>query len=359
LSDFVLKQSSDTEKSIKWMSHFVVSKPQLLVQFIIEKTVQASREFALGRYKLLRPASERTMTILILGGPDDAHGVHVFNALRQRGADIEYLDSRWFPSRLAITFHAGGDGTLRFPDGRRLAFGDIQSVYWRNYNNVQTPQLPDAEQAYIATNDARGLFESFLIQLPVRWVNGWRAYQLHQTKPVQLAIVSALGVQVPATMMTNDAVTVRQFVGRTPACIFKPVQGGAHTQRVTSEHLTDANLCNLEYAPITLQEEIPGTNIRVFVAGTRVLACEVRTPHLDFRDDENPLIVVHTLPDDIARQSEEIARSLELLWTGMDFRLTPDGRYFFLEANPSPMFMGFESRCGLPLTDALIDLLMT
>jgi hypothetical protein len=42
----------------------------------------------------------------------------------------------------------------------------------------------------------------------------------------------------------------------------------------------------------------------------------------------------------------------------MDFRLTPDGRYVFLEANPSPMFMGFESRCGLPLTDSLIDLLL-
>ena len=52
-----------------------------------------------------------------------------------------------------------------------------------------------------------------------------------------------------------------------------------------------------------------------------------------------------------------IARALHLVWTGIDFRLTPEGRYVFLEANPSPMFLGFEARCGLPLTEALIELL--
>jgi D-alanine-D-alanine ligase-like ATP-grasp enzyme len=41
----------------------------------------------------------------------------------------------------------------------------------------------------------------------------------------------------------------------------------------------------------------------------------------------------------------------------MDFRLTADGRYVFLEANPSPMFLGFEKATGLPLTEALVKLL--
>src|SRR6185295_14617017 len=114
---------------------------------------------------------------------------------------------------------------------------------------------------------------------------------------------------------------------------------------------------NLEYAPITLQEEVAGTNIRVFVAAPRVLACEVRTEQLDFREDQDPQILPHDLPEQVADVSRKIAAALDLLWTGIDFRLTPDGRYVFLEANPSPMFIGFESRCGLPLTDALVDLL--
>src|ERR1051326_1236322 len=280
------------------------------------------------------------MTILILGGQDDAHAVHIHERLRERGADVEFFDSRAFPGRLAISFDPQRGGSIRLPSGRRLTFDQIQSVYWRNYNNVRPPPLPDPEQSFIALNDARALFESLLIHLPARWVNGWNAFQLHQTKPVQLAMVAALGVQTPATVITNDPVEVRAFVEKNPISIFKPVQGGAHTLRVTRDHLSDANLCNLEYAPITLQEEVPGTNIRVFVAGARVLACEVRTEQLDFREDQAPKILLHELPPELADTSRRIAATLDLLWTGMDYRLTPEGRYVFLEANPSPMFMG-------------------
>jgi len=53
-----------------------------------------------------------------------------------------------------------------------------------------------------------------------------------------------------------------------------------------------------------------------------------------------------------------IARALDLLWTGIDLRLTPEGLYVFLEANPSPMFLGFERQTGLPLTESLATLLV-
>jgi hypothetical protein len=298
------------------------------------------------------------MTVLILGGMDDAHACHMLEHLRFGGTDAELFDSQWFPSALQVAYDPAPEhGTLRLPTGRLLSFEQIASVYWRCYNTVHAPHLPDAEQAYIAVNDARGLFESLLIRLPARWVNGWRAYQLHQTKPVQLAMVAALGVPVPATLLSNDPEAVRDFAARHPRCVFKPVQGGAHTQHLTPAHLGDDNLRNLALAPVTVQEEVPGTNVRVFVAGERVLACEVRTEALDFRDDGDPQIVRHDLPDDVADWCLKAARALELVWTGIDLRLTPEGRYVFLEANPSPMFLGFESRSGLPLTASLAALL--
>ncbi len=298
------------------------------------------------------------MTVLILGGPDDAHALHVRDSLIARGIDAELLDSRWFPSAVRIAYDpVQGTGTIQWPAGRVLDCRRVRSVYWRNYNSVGAPTLADAEQAYIAGNDARGLFESLLIWLPTRWVNGWRAFQLHQTKPVQLAMVAALGVPVPATLLSNDPDMVRAFVERHPRCIFKPVQGGAHTRRVTAAHLTDENLRNLALAPVTLQEEIPGSNIRVFVAGERVLACELATEAIDFRDDPDPAIVRHDLPADVSEQCLRAAQALDLLWTGIDMRRTPEGRYVFLEANPSPMFMGFERRSGLPLTESLLTLL--
>jgi glutathione synthase/RimK-type ligase-like ATP-grasp enzyme len=114
----------------------------------------------------------------------------------------------------------------------------------------------------------------------------------------------------------------------------------------------------LQLAPITLQEEVPGTNVRVFVAGERVLACEVRTRELDYRMDAEPELLVHELPGHTAALSLRIASELGLVWTGIDFRLTPEGEYVFLEANPSPMFLGFEEATGLPLTESLAALLL-
>jgi hypothetical protein len=317
----------------------------------------------IGKYETFIPLDPHLwtgiMTVLILGGTDDEHAVTMLDYLRAQRADAELVDSRWFPKDLGLSFDPVADSwTVALPGGRRVDGKDIRSVYWRCYNGILTPPMPDPEQAYIASNDSRGLFESFLIGLRTRWVNGWKGFKLHQTKPAALAMVAKLGMAVPETLLTNDPEQVRAFASRHPRTIFKPVQGGAHTRPLTPAHLTEENLINLAYAPVTLQDEIVGTNIRVFVAGKRVLACEVVADTLDFRDTEDPRILRHELPPQMDAMCRRIAATLELVWTGIDLRQTREGQYVFLEANPSPMFLGFQKRCALPLTESLTALLL-
>ena len=145
------------------------------------------------------------MTILILGGDDDEHAMHMLAYLHQRGHDVELFDSRHFPAQMQLSFDPRrGTGSIRLPDGRALDIRRIRSVYWRCYHGIPEARLADPEQAFIAVNDARGLLESLLIRIRARWVNGWAAYQLHQTKPAQLAIVASLGVPTPETLLSND-----------------------------------------------------------------------------------------------------------------------------------------------------------
>ena len=127
-------------------------------------------------------ASEvRAMTILILGGDDDEHAMHMLDYLHQGGHDAELFDSRHFPARMQLAFDPRrGTGTIRLRGGRSLDIRRIRSVYWRSYHGIPESGLEDPEQAFIAVNDARGLLESLLIRMPARWVNGWAAYQLHQ-----------------------------------------------------------------------------------------------------------------------------------------------------------------------------------
>lgn len=299
------------------------------------------------------------MTVLILGSESDEHAVHMCGELRRRGADAVLLDASRFPHSTTIAFDpSDGSGEIGLAGGRSIAFDTVTSVYWRSYDGTAASALPDPEQRALAENDARGLFESMLIHLPVRWVNGWDAVQLHQTKPVQLARVASLGVPIPRTIITNAPQPLLQFARAHPRAIFKPVQGGAYTRRLSAAELTPANLENLKLAPVSVQEEIPGTNVRAFVAGERVLACEISTVAVDFREDEDQRVIPHRLSPEQEDACRAIARTLGLVWTGIDFRLAPDGRYVFLEANPSPMFLGFEERSGLPLTDALAELLL-
>jgi len=305
------------------------------------------------------PALARSQcTVLILADPDDEHGAHVQSALEARGSGVVRLSSQEFPGSLRLTLEPDiGRGHLVLEGGRRLPLEELRSVYWRNYSGVAIGTGLPEDQQWIAQNDARGLFESFLMLTPARWVNGWSGFTLHQTKPVQFARVARLGVPVPRTLLTNDPQAVLEFAAEHPRSIVKPVQGGDHAIPLLREHLAAERLAALRFAPVTIQEQIDGTNVRAFVAGERVLGCEIQARTLDYRDDGAARVVAHELPAEVRRQSVAIARELDLLWTGIDYRLDPEGRYVFLEANPSPMFMGFEAQSGVPLTEALVDLL--
>ncbi len=72
----------------------------------------------------------------------------------------------------------------------------------------------------------------------------------------------------------------------------------------------------------------------------------------------NHQLIPITTPELIKKQSLAIKKALFLEWTAIDWRLTPDENYLFLEANPSPMFLYFEKQTRFPITESLIELLM-
>ncbi len=45
--------------------------------------------------------------------------------------------------------------------------------------------------------------------------------------------------------------------------------------------------------------------------------------------------------------AKKICSELMLNWTAIDWRRNSRGEYFFLEANPSPMFIGFSMKTGM------------
>ena len=67
---------------------------------------------------------------------------------------------------------------------------------------------------------------------------------------------------------------------------------------------------------------------------------------------------VHDLPAAIADKCLGLTKALGLRYGACDLVLTPDGRYVFLELNPAGEFHWIEQVTGLPITAAIVDLLV-
>ena len=103
--------------------------------------------------------------------------------------------------------------------------------------------------------------------------------------------------------------------------------------------------------------------LRITVVGKNVFAAEIHsqqkeaTRH-DWRRDALALEHRnHPLPDDIKLKCIQLAKTFGLEFGAIDMILTPDGRYVFLEINPNGQWAWIEETTGLPISEALIELL--
>jgi len=303
------------------------------------------------------------MQHIVLGHHKDQHSVYMMEALKQRGAEAHLLESHDFPRSMQLAFSPStGDGHLVLKDGQKLRFDQVQSVYWRNFCGVSDESTKKNFTSIddIAARDSMACIRTwFELNNQTVWANSWKAFQHHQEKPLQLWKVKNLGINIPKTFVGNDLDEIRRMYLALGKSIFKPVFGGAQTEILTEEHLESSRVRDaLAKAPITVQEFIEGTNIRTYVIGDRVFSSELRSDCADFREDKGMEIINIDTPDAIIEQSLQVAKSLHLNWTAIDWRRDKSGNYYFLEANPSPMFIGFQNRSGIPIGEYLIDLMM-
>ena len=65
----------------------------------------------------------------------------------------------------------------------------------------------------------------------------------------------------------------------------------------------------------------------------------------------------HALPPEVQERCVRLVERLELCYGAIDMILTPDGRYVFIETNPSGQYIWIENETGLPISAAICDFL--
>jgi glutathione synthase/RimK-type ligase-like ATP-grasp enzyme len=204
-------------------------------------------------------------------------------------------------------------------------------------------------ERYMAERERHSLMHSALrgLELDGRLlVNPLSRFEFHFFKLYQIASLSRAGIVVPASIATNDPRAALAFANSHDSVAAKPLGGGALVERLTDIDFTDERLGTLAFAPVLLQEYVDGDEYRVYVLdGAPIATLSIPTAGVaDARErvDEATYCVA---PIAVAEVASRAATALELVFTAVDIRVSPDGRVVVLECNPTPA-LGFYDKKG-------------
>ena len=137
------------------------------------------------------------------------------------------------------------------------------------------------------------------------------------------------------------------------------------TNAVKPEDIEDVS--GLSLCPDTFQELLPKSlEIRVTVVGHRVMSAAIdsqvsaRAIH-DWRRDGVRMLNdwrPYQLPSAVEEKILRVMDYFSLNYGAIDIILTPDGKHIFLELNPCGEFFWLERSPGLPISEAIADLLL-
>lgn len=323
--------------------------------------------------------------IAIISSPTDPTANRVSAHLDARGAENIRVDFASFPNstRAAAGVSADGVRTFRWLDPAMapiVAAPDI--IWWRRPGTpTVSPMVSAPGAADFATSESADFLEDLWNLDGVAALPAPRPV-LHrvQRKLYQLAIAAELGWDMADTLVTNDASAVAAFMRRRGALRLISKQVGftqlAHqqsgddslwdsyaryTERVTARDI--AHLGSIAHCPIILQAEVAKRfELRVTLVGERLFAVAIHSQHnprtsLDWRryDDRATPYELVDLPADVAARCRAMARRLGLRYGAFDIIVDRDGRYIFVEVNPSGEFLWLEDLTGAPISAAIAD----
>lgn len=164
-------------------------------------------------------------TVLVITADNDATASLVTAAGEARGGRVRRFDTKDFPKRVRLDAELGPRrwrGTLATPGGV-FDLADVTAVYVRRPTAFDLPDHLSRSELRHAGLEARYGLGGLLASLPVRWCNHPAASADSSYKPRQLADFRAAGLDVPDTLLTNNADAVRRFAAEHSRIVCKPI----------------------------------------------------------------------------------------------------------------------------------------
>jgi glutathione synthase/RimK-type ligase-like ATP-grasp enzyme len=318
--------------------------------------------------------------ILLITYQGDPVALAAETMLRARGVPFARFESLTFPECGSLTQRFGPHGSIErriVVDGNTIDLSALTAVWHRRHRTKGSSEITDARMRKFAQIETEQVLIQTWSDLAVRFLPApLGVIRAGQEKLRQLRLATALGLEIPATLVTTDPAELLAF--------HREHDGRLITKLLGSSSMCDAGLSN-EYSrftesvsvrdlaardcvrvcPVYAQANVPKAfELRITVVGARVFAAEIHSQSARHgRDDwrkAGPAAVLyreHDLPRAIADRCVALVQSLGLTYGAIDMVVRPDGEYVFIEINPAGEYHWVEKRTGLPITAAIVDFL--
>ena len=321
------------------------------------------------------------MSILIITHSNDNESIaRVAEAIARKGGHTIRFDTDRYPTdvRLTAYYDRSGDERLTLTNEEgEFDLREVTAVWHRRLNfGANLPAGLDRQLRHASIGEASAAAHGMLASLKAFRMDHLHHIRHAENKQLQLQVAREVGLNIPRTLTTNDPSAARAFA--------KSCEGGAVTKMLSSFAIYDegkelvvftnpvkpedlADLSGLSLCPATFQELLTKSlEIRVTVVGQRVMSASLdsqasaRAAH-DWRRDGLRMVKdwrPYQLPDEVEQKILRLMDYFSLNYGAIDIILTPDGRHVFLELNPCGEFFWLERSPGLPISEAIADLLV-
>jgi MvdD family ATP-grasp ribosomal peptide maturase len=324
------------------------------------------------------------MSILIITHSGENESVAmVSDAIARLGGHTIRFDTDRYPTEVRLTAYygakgSGGDGRLTLTNEEgEFDLREVTAIWHRRLNfGAGIPATLDRQLRHASLGETSAAAHGMLASLKAFRMDHVHHIRHAENKQLQLQAARELGLDIPRTLTTNDPTAVREFAKSCEGEMvtkmlssFAVYEEGKElvvfTNPVKPEDLAD--LSGLNLCPVTFQELLPKSlELRVTVVGHRVMSAALdsqvsdRAAH-DWRRDGVRMIQdwqPYQLPAEVEEKILRLMDYFSLNYGAIDIILTPDGRHVFLELNPSGEFFWLEQTPGLPISNAIAEVLL-
>lgn len=323
--------------------------------------------------------SRSPLVLLVTHSGDHFTVERVADALARRGARAVRFDTDLFPEevRLSAALGRGGAEHVLRVGGVELEASEVRAVWARRIWPPRLSSELDARFRASCMRESGAALEGFFDGLGgARWVNDPSRERAAENKLLQLRAARESGLDIPQTLLTNDAARARAFYetegGSVVAKLLRPLSvsmGDApffvYTSDVKAEDIEA--LDSLRHCPVVFQRKVEKRReLRVaYVAGSLFTgaldASGSARGRTDWRLAEPGECSWSraTLKPTLAARLKKLMRALGLAYGAIDLIETPDGGHVFLEVNPGGEWGMLEHDLGLPISEAIADALLS